>query len=163
MIKLLLLATLFEVKHLIGDFFLQKHGQSSRKRLPGWRGLKALFIHSFYHGGLTWFIIGWYLLLQWRGAYVSDRMFFEPIIIGLIDFGTHFAIDFANIKASKRFAKASYLPDGAPGSSWGQIPIPTELEVVFNKKLALTLLVLDQLFHHGVYCYFIWRIYTGVA
>ena len=154
MLNALILATLFGVKHLIGDYLLQLNGQSGRKRLDGIAGLKALFVHSLYHGFITDYFMCCYFFFkgisgQWQ------------LILGaaLFDFGTHFAIDFTKVKIEKNLNQQMCWYKNSVG-----LYVPLKLEKS-NVKYRKTILIVDQVLHFLVYCVIILFVtkYTGVG
>lgn len=92
------LLVIFEVKHFIGDFPLQRE-YMLRKVLPGWDFVMPLMLHCAVHAGLALSII----------IVVNPQLWW----LAVVDFVVHFIMD--RIKSGPRYlgrfddkAKASY-------------------------------------------------------
>lgn len=133
-IEVLILLIAFQVKHLIADYYLQfPYMYENKGKSYGWT--EPLMDHAGVHGYITLLIVFPYaayigLPTLLGGALAAVLV----IILGLIDFTTHFAID--RWKATQ---------EGGPNTSgfW-------------------TNLGLDQMFHHLVGIYIIYTITTLV-
>ena len=86
---ILVLLMIFQVKHLIADFFLQfPYMYKNKGKTTGW--VKPLAMHAFVHMSFTFFIVSMYCIY----ANVPPEIG-AGIVWGLMlfDFCTHFIID----------------------------------------------------------------------
>ena len=86
---ILLILTLFSVKHFICDFVLQSHRMVIEK---GTYGKSGGLIHSGIHGAGTLLIVVW--LVNWQWA----------LVIALTDSLIHYHIDWIKSNASARYS-----------------------------------------------------------
>lgn len=84
--KLFSLLVLFQIKHFIADFPLQRE-YMLKKAMPGWNFLLPLSLHCSVHAFLT-------LLIT---LYVNPSLWW----LALVDFGIHFTMD--RIKSGPRY------------------------------------------------------------
>jgi len=95
--EILGLFTLFALKHLIADYYLQFSWMIKHKAIYGhWKGLA----HSEFHGFLT-------LLVLWFSGYG----FIWSLLMGVLDTALHYHIDYvkSNIWKSKNLGPSNQM------------------------------------------------------
>ena len=95
--EILGLFTLFALKHLIADYYLQFSWMIKHKAIYGhWKGLA----HSELHGFLTWLVL-WF----------SGFGFFWSLLMGVLDTALHYHIDYvkSNIWKNKNLGPSDQM------------------------------------------------------
>jgi len=85
------LLILFQIKHFICDFPLQKPYQYLNK---GTYGHLGGILHSFIHGAATWLILDFFI--------DENKSYLVPLI-SILEAAIHYHIDWAKVKLNKHY------------------------------------------------------------
>jgi len=94
-IDLLILITLFQLKHFVADYPLQNYQMVTEKGVYGKRG--GIY-HSLIHSALTFTVLGLF------NYFVFPIDYTVAIAIASVEFVIHYHIDWAKMQMSRRFS-----------------------------------------------------------
>jgi len=91
--QFLVLALLFQVKHIVADYYLQfPYMYENKGKAKGW--IKPLFDHSIIHAAGTLIIVFIYMIAYDMPYHIEPEMaVMWTFLLSIFDFITHFSVD----------------------------------------------------------------------